>query len=220
MANGRPLGAMQTVKIGSDIVVQVGRRRVLRMPRASVDATPRRLELHALAPPNLAHRAGIPAVQHLTSIVGPAVPACLLQASPVKAGRPSGVIVSLPYLRIRAAQREAYKQGQAQPSWGSWLDVYLTVLAPLPAPVGGILGESHPLPPWSPTARLPCSDLSHAHTQQTSSSSPSHALPKPMPAGRTYTPAQAAAAAGSVASQAGGPAGAMPMASFEFQVQQ
>ncbi|KAL4443654.1 hypothetical protein ABPG75_011391 [Micractinium tetrahymenae] len=85
-ANGRPVGAMQTVKIGDDIVVQ---------------------------------------------------------ATPVKAGRPSGIIVSLPYLRIRAAQREAYKQGQAQPDWGSWLDVYLTVLAPLPTPVGGILGRTY-----------------------------------------------------------------------------
>ena len=64
-----------------------------------------------------------------------------LQATPTKAGRPAGLVISLPYLRIRAAQREAYKHGQAQPSWGSWLDVYLTVLAPLPAPVGGILGE-------------------------------------------------------------------------------
>ncbi|KAL4428198.1 hypothetical protein ABPG75_002287 [Micractinium tetrahymenae] len=118
-ANGRPVGAMQTVKIGDDIVVQ---------------------------------------------------------ATPVRAGRHSGIIVSLPYLRIRAAQREAYKQGQAQPDWGNWLDVYLTVLAPLPTPVGGILG-------------------------------------------RTYTPAQAAAAAGGVSGQAGGSAAPMPMAAFEFQVQ-
>lgn len=66
------------------------------------------------------------------------------QATPVKAGRPSGIILSLPYLRVRAAQREAYKQGQVQPSWGSWLDVYLTVLAPLPTPVRGILGERRP----------------------------------------------------------------------------
>jgi hypothetical protein len=31
--------------------------------------------------------------------------------------------------------------------YGEWLDVYLTVLRPLPLPVGGLLGEEHPLPP-------------------------------------------------------------------------
>lgn len=36
----------------------------------------------------------------------------------------------------------------AVPTYGEWLDVYLTVLKPLPMPVGGLLGErSHP--PWT-----------------------------------------------------------------------
>lgn len=29
----------------------------------------------------------------------------------------------------------------ADPKYGEWLDVYLTILAPLPTPVGGMLGE-------------------------------------------------------------------------------
>ncbi len=146
----------------------------------------------------------------------------LPQATPVKAGRPSGIVVTVPYLRIRAAQREAYKQGQVQPSWGSWLDVYLTVLAPLPPPVGGILGEL-PCPPAPCMHSRCCLNTSvvllwqRACTQPDMPAPHHEALPPhPRPAGRTYTPAQAAVAAGGVSSQAGG---AMPMASFEFQVQ-
>jgi hypothetical protein len=29
------------------------------------------------------------------------------------------------------------------PNFGDWLDVYLTILQPLPLPVGGLLGERH-----------------------------------------------------------------------------
>ncbi|KAI3423403.1 hypothetical protein D9Q98_010620, partial [Chlorella vulgaris] len=72
----------------------------------------------------------------------------IVQATPVKNGQPSGVIISLPYLRIRAAQRAPYLPGQvADPKYGEWLDVYLTILAPLPTPVGGMLGSSYRPPP-------------------------------------------------------------------------
>jgi hypothetical protein len=51
-------------------------------------------------------------------------------------------MISLPYLRIRVAQRAPYKPNQvAAPNYGEWLDVYLTVLKPLPLPTGGLLGE-------------------------------------------------------------------------------
>jgi hypothetical protein len=38
-----------------------------------------------------------------------------LQATPAKNGRPRGVLISLPYLRIRVAQRAPYKPHQARP---------------------------------------------------------------------------------------------------------
>jgi hypothetical protein len=60
----------------------------------------------------------------------------------VREAQPAGVIVSTPYLRVRVAQRAPYLPSQpADPQFGEWLDVYLTMLAPLPAPVGGVLGE-------------------------------------------------------------------------------
>ena len=45
----------------------------------------------------------------------PCAPALLLpQATPVKAGRPAGILLSTPYLRIRVAQRAPYKPAQAR----------------------------------------------------------------------------------------------------------
>ena len=38
----------------------------------------------------------------------------------------------------------------ADPMYGEWLDVYLTVLKPLPLPVRGLLGEFESLPACVP----------------------------------------------------------------------
>ncbi|PSC70303.1 T-RNA-binding domain, partial [Micractinium conductrix] len=71
----------------------------------------------------------------------------VVQATPSKRGRPTGVVITLPYLRILARQRNPFKAGQvSSPRYGSWLDVYLTVLAPLPTPVQGLLGNTY-VPP-------------------------------------------------------------------------
>ncbi|PSC74261.1 hypothetical protein C2E20_2516 [Micractinium conductrix] len=69
----------------------------------------------------------------------------VVQATPVRDGRPSGIIITVGnYLRIRAAQRWPVRAGQlAAANWGNWLDVYLTVLAPLPAPVTGMMGSTY-----------------------------------------------------------------------------
>ncbi|EFN51201.1 hypothetical protein CHLNCDRAFT_59322 [Chlorella variabilis] len=148
----------------------------------------------------------------------------IVQATPVKDGQPSGVVISTPYLRIRAAQRAPFMPAQIRvrgdgrsechlrltpalcgalmgarrrlswaapevsidlwrspgelqylhelrqqraeepparqrgdcntwnclqlrdPKYGEWLDVYLTILQPLPLPVGGILGSTYKPP--------------------------------------------------------------------------
>ncbi|KAI3431532.1 hypothetical protein D9Q98_004582 [Chlorella vulgaris] len=63
-------------------------------------------------------------------------------------GRPVEVVITTPYLSIRVAQRARYySPNVVDTRYGEWLDVYLTVLRPLPLPVGGLLGEEHPLPP-------------------------------------------------------------------------
>ena len=98
----------------------------------------------------------------------------------VKNGAPAGVIITTPYMRIRAVQRAPYRPeyvrgcggscctcrrrrafGQrfpkhtlfcdlfrslataqlADPLYGEWLDVYITLLQPLVTPVTGLLGE-------------------------------------------------------------------------------
>lgn len=76
-----------------------------------------------------------------------------VQASPASAGRPTGVIITLPYLRIRVVQRLPYKPVQVRPNeYGSWLDVYLTILGPAPTPLGGLLGRTY-RPPKVTAAR-------------------------------------------------------------------
>jgi hypothetical protein len=60
----------------------------------------------------------------------------------VKNGAPAGVVITTPYLRIRAVQRAPYKpEYLADPLYGEWLDVYLTILQPLVPKVEGLLGE-------------------------------------------------------------------------------
>ncbi|KAL4433924.1 hypothetical protein ABPG75_000365 [Micractinium tetrahymenae] len=79
--------------------------------------------------------------------LGPAQDSIGVQAAPTKAGRPAGIIITLPYLRIRAEQRAPYKPGQLQnPNYGEWLDVYLTITGPLPGKPGGLLGSTYKPP--------------------------------------------------------------------------
>jgi hypothetical protein len=90
----------------------------------------------------------------------------------------------------------------AVPTYGEWLDVYLTVLKPLPLPTGGLLGErrhcSPSLPPCLPSAKpwslfqhQPCSACCRAFLIAQLACTP------PRPAGSTYKPPAAGAAAAS-----------------------
>lgn len=56
-------------------------------------------------------------------------------------GRPM-VTITTPSLRIEAKQRRPQRPAQkADPLYGEWLDVFITVLRPLPLPVTGLVGE-------------------------------------------------------------------------------
>ena len=47
-----------------------------------------------------------------------------VQATPMRAGRPTGVLISTPYLRIRAQQMAPTQPARAaDPGFGNWLDV-------------------------------------------------------------------------------------------------
>lgn len=72
----------------------------------------------------------------------------VVEVSLVKNGAPSGIIISTPYMRIRAVQRAPYKPEYiADPLYGEWLDVYITLLQPLVPPVTGLLGSTYKAPP-------------------------------------------------------------------------
>lgn len=58
------------------------------------------------------------------------LPLLLLQATPVKAGRPAGIILSTPYLRIRVAQRAPYKPAQVSSTLSACLPAPLPVCPP------------------------------------------------------------------------------------------
>jgi hypothetical protein len=72
----------------------------------------------------------------------------LLQSSLIKNGAPSAIIITTPYMRIRAVQRAPYKPEYiADPLYGEWLDVYITLLQPLVPQVQGLLGSTYKPPP-------------------------------------------------------------------------
>jgi hypothetical protein len=72
----------------------------------------------------------------------------LVEVPLVKNGAPAGVVITTPYLRIRAVQRAPYKpEYLADPLYGEWLDVYLTILQPLVPKVEGLLGSTYKPPP-------------------------------------------------------------------------
>ena len=51
------------------------------------------------------------------------------------------VVITTPYMRIEAKQRRPLKPGQlADPLYGEWLDVFISLYKPLPEPVGGLIG--------------------------------------------------------------------------------
>ena len=81
---------------------------------------------------------GQPVQRQTTAQAGPNI---TVQATPWQAGKAVGAVFTTPYLRIRAEQRwPTLPQQKADPRFGNWLDVYLTLLAPPPLPVGGLLG--------------------------------------------------------------------------------
>lgn len=59
----------------------------------------------------------------------------------MKAGRAVGVALTTPFLRVIALQRWPTLPPLEAAKFGNWLDVYLTILAPPPPPVAGLLGE-------------------------------------------------------------------------------
>ena len=60
---------------------------------------------------------------------------------------PTRVLISTPLMAITAVHRKAYKPNEARdPLYGRWLDVHISLKAPLPLPVGGLLGPSYHAP--------------------------------------------------------------------------
>jgi hypothetical protein len=117
LAQGKPVAALQTVKIGGDIIVQVGAHpqsfdafSPQRLPPCGSSAM-RRCRANRRASAHVHHDRCCP-----PSSPSPApCNAPPLQATPIKNGQPAGVIISLPYMRIRVAQRAPYKPHHVRP---------------------------------------------------------------------------------------------------------
>jgi hypothetical protein len=106
-ANGRALGALQTAQLPANITVQVGLACTWAATAAAAALCPiRRPGCH-----------GTRLCKYLPACIVAARasrPTLLPQATPVRDGKPTGIIISTPFLRIRVAQRAPKKPAQVR----------------------------------------------------------------------------------------------------------
>ena len=169
-ANGKPLGATDSVALPGGIVVQVSR-----------DVRCQSTWCHSNRPTALHGRAAYASSPAPT----PRLPH--LQTFPNFRGtkRPM-VVISAGNLKVEAKQRKPLKPGQlADPLYGEWLDVFISVLDPLPPPVMGLIGACHPCCMHACVCGrmgLPCATLPPANPL----TCPRRLRPLSPPSGQTY----------------------------------